>query len=65
MARGENPMQLEDVVCRREAGSAVVEGVKQEWGWQRQHHATAAAAGSSKGSRLFQLPARRSAFSMW
>ena len=26
-------MQLEDVICRREAGSAVVEGVKQEWVW--------------------------------
>ena len=26
-------MQLADVVCRREAGSAVVEGVKQEWVW--------------------------------
>ena len=26
-------MQLDDAICRREAGSAVVEGVKKEWVW--------------------------------
>ena len=26
-------MELKDVICRREAGSAVVEGVSQEWVW--------------------------------
>lgn len=24
-------MQLHDVICRREAGSAIVEGISQEW----------------------------------
>ena len=33
MNQGVNPMKFEDVVCRREAGSAVVEGVQQEWAW--------------------------------
>ena len=33
MNQGVNPMKFEDVVCRREAGSAVVESVQQEWGW--------------------------------
>lgn len=31
--RGKNPMPLEDVICFREVGNAVVEGVKQEWVW--------------------------------
>ena len=26
-------MQLDDVICRREAGSATVEGITQEWVW--------------------------------
>ncbi len=26
-------MQLHDVICRREAGYAVVEGISQEWVW--------------------------------
>ncbi len=26
-------MQLHDVICRREAGYAVVEGIGQEWVW--------------------------------
>ena len=33
MDRGVTAMQLDDVICRREAGIAVVEGVEQEWVW--------------------------------
>ncbi len=33
MDRGVMMMQLDDVICRREAGSAIVEGITQDWVW--------------------------------
>ena len=34
MDQGVRAMQLHDVICRREAGSAIVEGIRQEWVWR-------------------------------